>query len=56
MQMEQEIRNLLESVQSAYEQMHIEKICNDMMEAVLPELYRIRAEKAEIPSILPAPM
>ena len=48
MQMEQEIRNLLESVQSAYEQMHIEKICNDMIEAVLPELYRIRAEKAEI--------
>ena len=48
MQMEQEIRNLLESVQSEYERMHIEKICNDMMEAVLPELYRIRAEKAEI--------
>ena len=48
MQMEQEIRNLLESVQSEYERMHIEKICNDMIEAVLPELYRIRAEKAEI--------
>lgn len=46
--MEQEKEKLLETIKNSYEEMHLEKICGEMIGAVLPALYRIRAEKAEV--------